>query len=107
VPAFEVLGLSGSSPVECVRDLRVFCPKVARLARLISRESHYLAPRPSFGLRTRKVARSSNLSSEKAWKIERCCAMQTSFELTLTLLMPNTRQNEKTSRKRMIANCSF
>ena len=95
--------LTGSAP----SDLRVFYPTVARLARLVSRESRHFVTRPTFGLCTRKVAQSSKLSREKAWKIDRCCAMQTTFGLSLALLMSNTRQNEKTSRKRHMANCSF
>jgi hypothetical protein len=58
-----------------------------------------LLTRPTFGLYTRKVARASNLSREKAWKIDRCCAMQTAFELTLTLLMSNTRQKQKNEQE--------
>jgi hypothetical protein len=101
VTVFEVLRVSGSSPEVHVRDLRVFCPKVARLARLVSRESHHFVTRPTFGLCTRKVRRASNLSREKAWKIDRSCAMQTAFGLTLTLLISNTRQNEKNEQRAM------
>ena len=36
-----------------------FARRSQRLARLISRKSHHFVPRPSFGLRTRKVATSS------------------------------------------------
>jgi len=68
VTAFEVLRLSVSSPGVHVRNLRVFCPKVARLARLVSRESHHLVTRPTVGLCTRKVARASNLNREKGWE---------------------------------------
>jgi hypothetical protein len=57
VTAFEVLGLSGSSPEVHVRDLRVFCPKVARLAYLVSRESHDMVTRPTFGQYTRRSRR--------------------------------------------------
>ena len=98
VTAFEVLRLSGSSPEVHVRDLRVFCPKVARLAHLVSRESHHFATRPTFGLCTRKVGRASNLSREKAWKIDRCCAMQTAAGLTLTLLMSKTKKRAESAR---------
>jgi len=35
------------------------------------------------------------MSREKGLKIDRCCAMQTAFELTLTLLMSNTPQKQK------------
>ena len=66
VTAFEVLRQSGSAPEVHVRDLRVFCPKVAELARLVSRKSHHFMTRPSFGLSTWEDARASNLSREKA-----------------------------------------
>ena len=67
-PEHSLLGLSGSSPEVHVRDLRVYCPQVARLARLASRKSHHLVTRPTFGLRTREVARASNLNREKGWE---------------------------------------
>jgi len=109
---------SGSSPLKRDArrhsrffDCRVPCPRYTfatfgsfarrshRLARLVSRESHHLATRPTFGLCTRKVGRASNLSREKAWEIDRCRAMQTAFALTLTSLMSNTPQNEKNEQE--------
>jgi ribosomal protein L15 len=84
-----------------------FARKSRRLARLISRKSHHFVPRPSFGLCTREDARASNPNREKAWKIDRCCPTQTAFGHAPTLLMSNTRQKEKTSRERVIANCSL
>ena len=97
--AFQVVRLSSSWPEVHFRDLRVFCPKVAELARLVSREPQHLATGLTFGLCTRKVARVWNLSREKGLEIDRCCAIQTAFELTVTLLMSNTRQKRKNEQE--------
>ena len=65
-----------------VPDLRVFCPEVATLARLVSRETRHFVTPPSFGLSTREDARASNANREKACRIDRSCAMQTTVGRT-------------------------
>jgi hypothetical protein len=85
----------------------LFARRSPRLARLITRKSQYFVTSASFGLCTREDARSSSPKREKAWRNDRWYAMQTAFRHAPTLLMSNTRQNKKTSRKRMNANCSL
>ena len=68
-----------------IDDLRVFCPKVATLARLMCRKSQHFVTRLSFGLSTREDARASNADREKACRIDRSCAMQTAFGRTFDI----------------------
>ena len=80
-----------------------FARRSQRLARFISRESHHLVTRPSFGLSTREDARLSNLSREKACRIDRSCAMRTAFGRTFDIAdvkYASKRKNEQEAHDR-------